>query len=106
MKGSHMLQLLKLSAILGRMVSFRIYPLHPTVHFSIYSSLINLCYTCCIAVPLEAPQNFSQIKLVDARSRVFRWDPVSPDSLRGHFRGYKVGSKLFSIFFSKQLNSF
>lgn len=41
-------------------------------------------------VPLEAPKNFNRLYVKDARSAMFSWDPVSPESVRGHFRGYKI----------------
>ncbi|XP_054715079.1 neuroglian-like [Uloborus diversus] len=41
-------------------------------------------------VPLEAPKNFNRMYVKDARSAMFSWDPVSPESVRGHFRGYKI----------------
>lgn len=41
-------------------------------------------------VPTEAPANFRLIKTRDAKSAIFVWDPVRPDSLFGHFRGYKL----------------
>ncbi|KAI5710224.1 hypothetical protein M8J75_006855 [Diaphorina citri] len=41
-------------------------------------------------VPLEAPSNFTLIQVIDAKKAVVSWNPVSPQSLRGHFRGYKV----------------
>ncbi|KAG8193026.1 hypothetical protein JTE90_028143 [Oedothorax gibbosus] len=41
-------------------------------------------------VPREAPLNFHRLHIRDAKSAVFVWDPVSPDSLFGHFRGYKI----------------
>ncbi|KAH9364561.1 hypothetical protein HPB48_021047 [Haemaphysalis longicornis] len=41
-------------------------------------------------VPLAAPQDFKLANVVDARSANFTWSPVSPESVRGHFRGYKI----------------
>ncbi|GFQ74968.1 neuroglian [Trichonephila clavata] len=41
-------------------------------------------------VPKEAPLNFRLLHIRDAKSAVFEWNPVSPDSLYGHFRGYKI----------------
>ncbi|KAG8195062.1 hypothetical protein JTE90_029641 [Oedothorax gibbosus] len=41
-------------------------------------------------VPEEAPKNFNRMYVKDARSAMFSWDPVSPESVRGHFRGYKI----------------
>ncbi|EEC12870.1 neuronal cell adhesion molecule, putative [Ixodes scapularis] len=41
-------------------------------------------------VPLLSPQDFKLANVVDARSANFSWSPVSPESVRGHFRGYKI----------------
>ncbi|KAL3196650.1 hypothetical protein MRX96_053951 [Rhipicephalus microplus] len=41
-------------------------------------------------VPLAAPQDFKLANVVDARTANFTWSPVSPESVRGHFRGYKI----------------
>ncbi|UYV67407.1 CHL1 [Cordylochernes scorpioides] len=40
--------------------------------------------------PSEAPRNFMRLEIVDASSARFSWDPVPPDSLNGHFKGYKI----------------
>lgn len=40
--------------------------------------------------PLDAPTNFKLIFIKNANSAMFSWDPVSPASIRGHFRGYKI----------------
>lgn len=40
--------------------------------------------------PLEAPQNFKLNFIKNAHSAMFSWDPVPPQSIRGHFKGYKV----------------
>ena len=34
-------------------------------------------------VPLEAPTNFTHGQIVDERSALLSWNPVSPDSVRG-----------------------
>lgn len=36
------------------------------------------------------PQEFRLIRVEDAKSAEFRWRPVSPDSVNGHFKGYKI----------------
>merc|ERR1712071_327297 len=41
-------------------------------------------------VPLEAPSNFSYTQIIDERSAVLSWNPVNQDSVRGHFKGYKI----------------
>ncbi|KAM7349143.1 neuroglian isoform 1-T6 [Cochliomyia hominivorax] len=40
--------------------------------------------------PLEAPTNFSMIQVTGATSAILGWNPVSNDSIRGHFKGYKI----------------
>ncbi|XP_054168536.1 neuroglian-like isoform X2 [Oppia nitens] len=40
--------------------------------------------------PMQPPMNFRLIEIRDAKSALFSWDPVSPDSVRGHFKGYKI----------------
>lgn len=42
------------------------------------------------ARPTESPKNFINVPPVDPKGSSFRWDPVSPDSIRGHFKGYKI----------------
>ena len=44
-------------------------------------------------VPAEAPENFmirSSADQIGPRSAMVSWDPVSPESLRGEFKGYKI----------------
>lgn len=41
-------------------------------------------------VPTEAPSNFKWLYIIFAKTAFFIWNPVSPDTLRGHFRGYKI----------------
>ncbi|KAG1714169.1 Neuroglian [Nymphon striatum] len=41
-------------------------------------------------VPLENPQNFTLVRAIDPKTYEFKWDPVPPESLRGHFKGYKI----------------
>lgn len=40
--------------------------------------------------PLEAPTNFSMIQVTSATSALLGWNPVSEESVRGHFKGYKI----------------
>ncbi|XP_067119925.1 neuroglian-like isoform X2 [Centruroides vittatus] len=40
--------------------------------------------------PKEAPKNFKLLYVKDARSAMFSWDSVTPESVRGHFKGYKI----------------
>lgn len=41
-------------------------------------------------VPLTAPDDFMLVQVVDTRSAEFSWSPVDPETVRGHFRGYKI----------------
>lgn len=40
--------------------------------------------------PTEVPGNFTVIQVTGADSAVLGWNPVSPESVRGHFKGYKI----------------
>lgn len=40
--------------------------------------------------PLEAPTNFSMVQVTSATSAILAWNPVSEQSVRGHFKGYKI----------------
>ncbi|XP_050425383.1 neuroglian isoform X2 [Adelges cooleyi] len=41
-------------------------------------------------VPVETPQNFTVVNVTGSRSAILSWDPVSPESLKGSFKGYKI----------------
>lgn len=41
-------------------------------------------------IPAEAPTNFTLNDVVGPRSAVVSWNPVSPESIRGEFVGYKI----------------
>ncbi|KAG7157810.1 Neuroglian-like 2 [Homarus americanus] len=41
-------------------------------------------------VPNEAPRNLTLLDLKDATTALLAWDPVSNESIRGHFLGYKI----------------
>ncbi|GLV37958.1 Neuroglian [Carabus blaptoides fortunei] len=41
-------------------------------------------------VPLEAPSNFTLARVLAPTKALFSWNPVSPESIRGHFNGYKI----------------
>ncbi|XP_055709240.1 neuroglian isoform X1 [Phlebotomus papatasi] len=40
--------------------------------------------------PLEAPKNFTVLQVTDSTKALMSWSPVSEDSVRGHFKGYKI----------------
>ena len=42
------------------------------------------------AKPLQLPQNFRKLEVRGPKTVVFSWEAVQPDSVRGHFRGYKI----------------
>ena len=42
------------------------------------------------ARPTEAPRNFMNIPPIEPKTSTFKWEPVSLESIRGHFRGYKI----------------
>jgi len=43
-------------------------------------------------VPVETPQNLTVLNVTGSRSAILSWDPVSPESVKGNFKGYKVKS--------------
>lgn len=40
--------------------------------------------------PEAAPRNFTVLKIVTAKSALLSWELVSEESVRGHFKGYKI----------------
>lgn len=40
--------------------------------------------------PTEAPTNFTMLQVTGSTSAVLSWTPVSPESVKGHFKGYKI----------------
>lgn len=40
--------------------------------------------------PLEKPENFTLLQITASTSAVMSWQPVSLESVRGHFKGYKI----------------
>lgn len=40
--------------------------------------------------PLEAPKNFTVLQVTGSDSAILTWNPVAPESVRGHFKGYKI----------------
>ncbi|XP_017136257.1 neuroglian isoform X1 [Drosophila miranda] len=40
--------------------------------------------------PLDAPTNFTMRQITTATSAYLAWTPVSEESVRGHFKGYKI----------------
>ncbi|XP_048489016.1 neuroglian isoform X2 [Plutella xylostella] len=40
--------------------------------------------------PLQAPTNFTLVQVTSATTALFSWNPVTPESIRGHFKGYKI----------------
>uniref|UniRef100_A0A6G1SAQ6 Neuroglian n=1 Tax=Aceria tosichella TaxID=561515 RepID=A0A6G1SAQ6_9ACAR len=43
-------------------------------------------------LPTQEPKNFRLVKLVSPSKAIFSWDPVSPESIRGRFKGYRISS--------------
>lgn len=41
-------------------------------------------------VPQEAPLNFTLVEVTSATDALLSWQAVNPESVRGHFKGYKV----------------
>lgn len=44
------------------------------------------------AKPTEAPTNFTFKEKLDSTVAMFGWHPVSPESVNGHLKGYKIES--------------
>ena len=40
--------------------------------------------------PSEAPKNFTLGEVIGPRSALVSWEPVNPESINGHFKGYKI----------------
>jgi len=45
-------------------------------------------------VPVDIPQNLTLVNVTGSRSAILSWEPVSPESVRGNFKGYKVNIKI------------
>lgn len=41
-------------------------------------------------VPLQAPMNFTLVQVTTGTTALLSWNPVPPESVRGHFKGYKI----------------
>lgn len=41
-------------------------------------------------LPTQEPKNFRLVKLLSPSKGQFAWDPVPYDSIRGHFKGYRI----------------
>ncbi|XP_008180512.1 neuroglian-like [Acyrthosiphon pisum] len=41
-------------------------------------------------VPVDAPQNLTVINVTGSKSAILSWEPVSPESVKGTFKGYKI----------------
>jgi hypothetical protein len=44
----------------------------------------------CFAVPTQAPYNFTLVQVKDSTTALLSWNPVPAETVRGHFKGYKV----------------
>ncbi|CAF4862044.1 unnamed protein product [Pieris macdunnoughi] len=40
--------------------------------------------------PLQSPANFSLVQVTTGTTALLSWNPVSAETLRGHFKGYKI----------------
>lgn len=41
-------------------------------------------------VPLQAPSNFTLLQVTTGTTALLSWNPVPPETVRGHFKGYKI----------------
>lgn len=62
------------------------------VLFKIFSiaSVSSLYHSDDVAVPTQAPSNFTLVQVTSPNSALLSWNPVPNDTVRGHFKGYKV----------------
>lgn len=51
---------------------------------------------------MEAPQNVTVLNVTESRSVILSWEPVSIESIRGNFTGYKVST--FTMFDINSVN--
>lgn len=42
------------------------------------------------AHPTQAPTNFTLVQVTGSTSAILSWKPVTPESVNGHFKGYKI----------------
>lgn len=47
------------------------------------------------AKPLKSPENFRLVEIRDHKSALMAWEPVAPETIRGHFQGYKIQTYAF-----------
>nr|XP_034837376.1 neuroglian isoform X3 [Maniola hyperantus] len=40
--------------------------------------------------PTQAPSNFTLVQVTTGTTALLSWNPVTPESVRGHFKGYKI----------------
>lgn len=40
--------------------------------------------------PIDAPENFELVRIIDHKTAEFRWKPVDPLTIKGLFKGYKI----------------
>jgi len=62
-------------------------------------------------VPVDAPQNLTVMNVTGSKSAILSWEPVSPESVKGKFKGYKVNLYIFMyiiifFFITSYLNIF
>lgn len=55
-------------------------------------------------VPVEAPQNLTVLNVTGSRSALLSWEPVSPESVKGNFKGYKVNTYIYNWVIWRILN--
>ncbi|XP_022162397.1 neuroglian-like isoform X2 [Myzus persicae] len=41
-------------------------------------------------VPIDAPQNLTVLNVTGSKSAILSWEAVSPESVKGNFKGYKI----------------
>ncbi|XP_025205717.1 neuroglian-like isoform X1 [Melanaphis sacchari] len=44
----------------------------------------------CEDVPIDIPKNLTVINVTGSKSAILSWEPVSPESVKGNFKGYKI----------------
>lgn len=56
----------------------------------VYSYYFVVTILSYFVVPIDAPQNLTVLNVTGSKSAILSWEAVSPESVKGNFKGYKV----------------
>lgn len=62
-----------------------------------FEIIIGFSLLMIFSVPTEAPQNLTVLNVTGSRSAILSWEPVSPESIKGNFKGYKVNTFIIPL---------